>query len=235
MGGIDGDLTAPLLEAADHVFLHAVVHQGHPQLLLAQGGIELGGLPGHFLHGALHPVGMDLLQALLYMKMLRTGDHAVHGPLTAEYSGQSPGIDTLDPGDVILFQIGVQLTLAAEIAASPGQVPHDKGLRPGLGGLVVLVVHAVIANEGIAHYDPLSRVGGIGEDLLVAGHGGVEHHLTHPVCGRAHADALEHGAVLQNQGRLHLLHHAFLSMVFVRLYSKYLPPATPFFPSFSKS
>ena len=86
VGGEHRHLTAPVLEAADHVLLHAVVHQGHPELLPARGGVHLRLLPGHPLHGALHPVGPDALQALRDRKMLRTGDHAVHGPLTAEYS-----------------------------------------------------------------------------------------------------------------------------------------------------
>ena len=87
VGGEHGDLTPPVLEAADHVLLHAVVHQGHPQLLFPRGGVHLGLLAGHLLHGALHPVGVDALERLLDRKMLRTGDHAIHGPLTAEYSG----------------------------------------------------------------------------------------------------------------------------------------------------
>ena len=85
-GGEHRHLTAPVLEAADHVLLHTVVHQGHPEPPLPQGGVHLSLPAGHPLHGALHPVGPDALQALRDRKMLRTGDHAVHGPLTAEYS-----------------------------------------------------------------------------------------------------------------------------------------------------
>ena len=43
--------------------------------------------------------------------------------------------------------------------------------------LLVLGVHAGVADVRVGQRDDLPAVGGIGEDLLVAGHGGVEHHL----------------------------------------------------------
>ena len=103
----------------------------------------------------------------------------------------------------MLLQIVVQGALAAEIAAPGGQVPHDKGLRPGTAGLVVLVIHAIIADQGIGHHDALPRVRGIGQDLLIAGHCGVEHHLAHPVGGAADAGPGENAPVGQDQGRFH--------------------------------
>ena len=42
-------------------------------------------------------------------------------------------------------------------------------------------------------------IGGIGEDLLVAGHGGVEADLADRLAGGAEADAFQHGAVGQHQ------------------------------------
>ena len=83
--GEHGDVAAPAAQALDHVLLHAEVHHGHPVLLLAIGGAVLRLFAGDPLHGALHPEGPDLLQGLRNIKMLRTGDHAIHAPLTAEY------------------------------------------------------------------------------------------------------------------------------------------------------
>ena len=55
--------------------------------------------------------------------------------------------------------------------------------------------------------DDLPGIGGIGEDFLVAGHGGVEAHLADGVAGGAEADAFQHGAVGEHEqgGRLRLV------------------------------
>lgn len=123
-----------------------------------------------------------------------------------------------------LLQIGIQPVLAAEVAAAPGQVADDERLRPGAGGFVVLVIDAVVADEGIAHHNALSGVGGVGQDLLIAGHGGVEHHLADPLLTGADAAAREGHTVFQDQGRFHLLHHAFRSQVICTIVTENLPP-----------
>ena len=51
----------------------------------------------------------------------------------------------------------------------------------------------------IGQGDDLARVRGIGEDLLVTGHGGVEHHFADGEAGRADGFALEHGAVFERE------------------------------------
>jgi hypothetical protein len=57
------------------------------------------------------------------------------------------------------------------------QIADDKALGVGAARLVVLVVHAGVANVWIGQRDDLATVRGVGEDLLVAGDGGVEHHF----------------------------------------------------------
>ena len=84
-GGEHGDVAATAAQTLDHVLLHAEVHHGHPVLLLAIGGAVLGLFAGDPLHGALYPEGANFLQCFRNIKMLRTGDHAIHAPLTAEY------------------------------------------------------------------------------------------------------------------------------------------------------
>ena len=44
-------------------------------------------------------------------------------------------------------------------------------------GFDIFGIDAVIADQGISHGDDLALVGRVGEDLLITGHGGVEHHL----------------------------------------------------------
>ena len=103
MGREYGDLTAPRLEAADHILLDAEVQQSHPQLLPGNGGIDLDFLPAHPFHSTLDPVGSDGLQQVLNRKMLRTGDHTVHGTLTAECAGDSAGVHALYARDTVFF------------------------------------------------------------------------------------------------------------------------------------
>lgn len=167
------------------------------------------------------------------MKMLRTGDHAVHGPLTAEYAGQGAGVHAFDPGDIILFQISVKLSLTAEVAAPAGQVPDDERLRPGTGGFIVLVVDAVITDERIAHHNALPGIGRIGQNLLIARHRGIEHHLTDPVGRGADAPSREDCAAGQDQSRLHLRYPAFRSHILIcSILSQISPTDNPVFPPF---
>ena len=71
--------------------------------------------------------------------------------------------------------------------------------RRHVDGLDVLVVGADIADMREGEGDDLPGIGRIGEDLLVAGHRGVEADLADRLAGGAEADAFEHGAVGQHQ------------------------------------
>ena len=65
-----------------------------------------------------------------------------------------------------------------EVRGLGGELPGDEPLDPDLPGLGVGPVHAVVADVRLRHDYDLAAVGGIGEDLLVAAHGGVEDHLS---------------------------------------------------------
>ena len=75
----------------------------------------------------------------------------------------------------------------------------DARERGHVDRLDVLVVGADIADMGEGEGDDLAGVGGVGEDLLVAGHRGVEADLARRVADRADAAAFEAGAVLEDQ------------------------------------
>ena len=103
----------------------------------------------------------------------------------------------------MLLQKIIQGVLTAEVAPAGGQMPDHQSLHPGAAGLVVLAVDTIVANEGIGHDHALPRVGWVGQDLLVPGHGGVKHHLTDPVGGAADAGAGKYASVGQDQSRFH--------------------------------
>ena len=77
--------------------------------------------------------------------------------------------------------------------------PRAPGVAAMFSALDVLLVGADIADVREREGDDLAGIGGIGEDLLVAGHRGVEAHLADRVAGRAEAEAFEHGAVGEHQ------------------------------------
>ena len=136
--------------------------------------------------------------------MLRTGNHTIHGTLTAENFGESTGIHTLHTHNMIGTQITAQAVLTAEITAHRGQMADHKRLRPGPEGFIVLPIHPIIADQGIGHHHTLPRVGRVGEDLLIAGHGRVEHHFTYTVLHGPDSFSMEHRAIGQNQRRFQL-------------------------------
>ena len=108
-------------------------------------------------------------------------------------------------------------------------MPDDERLRPGTGGFIVLVVDAVITDERIAHHNALPGIGRIGQNLLIARHRGIEHHLTGTVLCRADALSLKNAAVFQNEGGLHLQYPAFHRILSDRFYLKFSLLTTFFF------
>ena len=65
--------------------------------------------------------------------------------------------------------------------------------------LLILRVGARVADVRIGQGDDLAQVGGVGQDLLVARHGSIEHHLTDAQTGRADGLPPEDRAVFQDQ------------------------------------
>ena len=66
-------------------------------------------------------------------------------------------------------------------------------------GFGVLGVDAHVADVGVGEGDDLAGVGGIGEDLLITGHGGVEHHLADGDALGTDGFSVEHAAIGEGQ------------------------------------
>ena len=75
------------------------------------------------------------------------------------------------------------------------------GRRRHVDGLDVFFVGADIADMREGEGDDLPGIGRVGEDLLVARHGGVEADLADRMAGRAEPEAFENGSVSQHQKR----------------------------------
>ncbi len=88
------------------------------------------------------------------------------------------------------------------------QFEHNRGrsrmTSPATYGKVrfrILGIHAHVADVRIRERDDLAGVRRIGEDLLVAGHRGVEHHFADGRSERADRPAVEHRPIGQSQHR----------------------------------
>ena len=68
-----------------------------------------------------------------------------------------------------------------------------------LGRLDVLGIDAVIADVRIGQCDHLARVAGIGQDFLIAGHGGVKYHFPGRMAGGADGNTFKYCSVCEHQ------------------------------------
>jgi hypothetical protein len=87
-------------------------------------------------------------------------------------------------------------------AVSAGGAQDDTACarrRRHVDGLDVLVVGADVADVRKSESDDLPGIGGIGEDFLIAGHGGVEAHLANGAADGAESDPFQHDTVSQHQ------------------------------------
>ena len=142
-------------------------------------------------------------RGLVEIAVGRVRDDAVGHAVLADAGGQRAGVDAGDADDVALLQPGIEL-LGGAVVRRVGDVGAQHAAADARQGghvhrLDVFVVGADIADMREGEGDDLAGVGGIGEDLLVAGHRGVEADLAGRVADRADAVAFEARAVVEDQ------------------------------------
>jgi hypothetical protein len=79
------------------------------------------------------------------------------------------------------------------------QVAHDQSFGVDPSRFTVFGVHARVADVRIGQRDELTAVRRVGEDLLIAGDGGVEHDLAHGAGACADGAAVKDRAVGKDQ------------------------------------
>ncbi len=82
-------------------------------------------------------------------------------------------------------EVAFERGAAAEVAGHAAALADDEAGQLRAGALEIVEVDAVVADLRIGHRDDLAAVAGIGEDLLVAGHRGVEADLAIDFAGGA--------------------------------------------------
>jgi hypothetical protein len=135
----------------------------------------------------------------------RVSDDGVRHAVVADRSGERPRIDAGQADDAATAQPLVEVAAGAMVGriGDGGVEDHAAcaGRRRHADGLDVLLVGSHVSDVWKREGDDLARIGGIGQDFFVSGHGGIEAHLADRMAGRAQAEALDHGAVRQHQER----------------------------------
>ena len=122
--------------------------------------------------------------------------------LRALFAQQARQAARINPGDADQFVAAHEFRQRlgrAEIAVRQRQIADHETGGIDTAGFHVLGIGPGVADVGIGERDDLARVGGIAEDFLVAGHGGVEHHLAHRLPRNANGLPVEQRAIFQCQ------------------------------------
>ncbi len=128
-------------------------------------------------------------------------DAAVLRPLLAQDAGQPAGIDVGDGHHLVLAQILVKGFSLRQLLVSSGRSRITRPAGKDVGRLLVFGIGAGIADVGIGQGDDLAGIGRVGEDFLIAGHGGIEHHLADGLPLDTDGLAPEQVAVFKSQQR----------------------------------
>ena len=131
------------------------------------------------------------------------GDDGVGHARFSDQRRQRARVDAGEADHAARLEPGVEAPVRAKVRRLGEIGAQDRADRGGRSGgiddLDVLVVDADDADMGKGEGDDLGSIGGIGEDLLVAGHGGVEADLADRLADRADAEAFDHLAIGEHQ------------------------------------
>ena len=139
-------------------------------------------------------------------------DGAVLRALIAQQARELACVDAGNGHATSSLQVFAQAGVAAEVAGQQRQIAHDQAGGEHLGRLHVFAIGAVAADVGVSQGDQLLAVAGVGQDFLVAGDRGVEHHFADRLAGstngltdedRAIGKGQDGGGVFPAQGGKH--------------------------------
>ena len=129
--------------------------------------------------------------------------------LVAQQARQAAGVDASDGNDLVGFQILAEVLLRAEVARRARHFAQHQTGDMDRAGFRVFGVHTDVADVRIGQRDALLTVRGVGEDFLITGHGGVEHHFADRLARSPNRNAFEYRTVGKDkQGRRRVSHSA---------------------------
>jgi hypothetical protein len=89
-------------------------------------------------------------------------------------AGEAAGIDALDAEDVPFAEVVIEAAVRTPVAGLTAEFTDHEAAHVGLEAFIVFGIDAVVPDERVRHGHDLASVRGIGENLLVSGHGGIE-------------------------------------------------------------
>ena len=204
--GHHGHIAANAVERLDQALLDAAVDGHHAVARIGSAGIVLlfAAYAAHAVGGC--HIGLDACHGLL-MGHVRIADQGSHAAFIADDAGDGAGIHLAQAGHIAFLQQLRKRFGIAEVGGLVAVFTNHHAAQGGHAGFAVLIVDAVVADEGVGHQHHLVGIAGIGHDLLIAHHRGIEHQLAQRIRFRAEADAHELSAVCQHQ--LALFHYFF--------------------------
>ena len=119
----------------------------------------------------------------------------------ADAAGERAGVDAADARKAHGREPGVEMLEGAEVGRIGDVGPQDEAARRGRDGLHVLLVGADVADMREGEGDDLGGVGGVGQNLLIARHRGVEADLSDRRALRTQAPTPIESAVGEDQRR----------------------------------
>lgn len=140
-----------------------------------------------------------LCHSLIGITLRPRHDAAPLRPFVPENAGEFAGINAGDAHYVMGFQIVRQALARAPVADTNRHIAHHQPADMNATRLNILVIDADIANMGIGQRYDLTRIRGIGEDLLITGHRGIKNDFPNGAALCANRDAAENRAIFKSQ------------------------------------
>ncbi len=113
----------------------------------------------------------------------------------AQDAGEAAGVDAGDANRALLLQVVGEGLRGAEVRRCTRDFPQHQPSQAHAAGFIILGIDADVADVRVGERHDLLGVGGIREDFLIAGHGGVEHHFATDEAIDANREAAKNRAV----------------------------------------
>ena len=126
------------------------------------------------------------------------GEHAPHLPMAAQPPHDRADVEAFDRGHAVRAQVAAQPALGGAVGGLRGELPGHDPRGAGPVRLGPARAHSVVAEVRLGHHHDLPGGGGVGEDLLIAAHRGMEDDLAEAGTGR-HGSRREDRSVREHE------------------------------------
>src|SRR6185437_83580 len=134
-------------------------------------------------------------------------------------ANESTAVNIGDDGDLEFFQVLVSNLLRPPVGTDGGKLAHSQPFNVGVGSFIVFRVGSVIADLRIGQDDDLAGVGGISENFLVAGEGGIKNDFAVTFAFCAVTSAAEDSSIFQRKDCLHCISRGADFINFIRRFA----------------